>query len=250
MWRPHITGHRQPAVPPMPPPRYVFTPPPPPQEPGLGNLHCSARACNEATALPCEQLDRSGRACPTAWCRSHRAISDGRVLCPLHGGTEVDAESTHPQLAATSWAARQVDAVIAGAVRAVSEDAGQQFVADPIRLLHVGIDRTRTWERMWKSVSHLGISLRVLVAIAEPEPDTVLAKVNGNVVAAVALPAAETRRRSDETGDESDPAIVAFRDAITHAVVAAVTSWDAIERARAADVVHLRGAPQGYDVAI
>ena len=249
MWRPHITGHRQPAVPPTPGPRYVLAPPPPPPELGLVSLHCSARGCGEATGLPCEQLDRSARACPTAWCPSHRVVSEGRVLCPIHACTDADADGAYAQLAAISWAVRQVDAIITGAVQAVSEDAGHQLVADPIRFVLVGIDRARTWERVWKSVSHLGISLRVHVAIADSEPATVVAKVSGNVVAAVALPPEETRRRADETGDESDPAIVAFRDAITHAALAAITSWDAAERARGG-VVNLTGSRERYDVAI
>ena len=245
MWRPHITGQRQPAVPraPISQPRYVLSPAPPVEELQVGNLACSARGCSEPTALACEQLDRRGRACPTAWCHLHRTIDDGRVRCPLHDAANGEAEGACAELAALSWVVRRVDSVVSAAIETVCVGSGQNILTDAVRLLPVGVDRTRMWERGWKAVSHVGISLRVYVAIAESMPYFVIARVNSHVVAAVPMPPEAIRHRSDETGDDSDPEVESFCTALTQPIVTAATSWRAIERARASSVVHLTGTP-------
>jgi hypothetical protein len=147
------------------------------------------------------------------------------------------------ELAALAWVVRRVDSVVSAAIEMVCVGSGQNILTDPVRLLPVGVDRTRMWERGWKAVSHTGIALRVYVAIAESMPYFVMARVNSHVVVAVPIPPETTRLRADETGDDSDAEVESFCAALTQPIVSAATSWRATERARASSVVHLMGTP-------
>jgi hypothetical protein len=151
------------------------------------------------------------------------------------------SDAARERLAVMSWVVRQVDSTIGGAVQSVCDATAQSLIADPVRMLLVGVERTRTWERAWKAASHRGISLRVHVGVEEAAPGFAVARVNSNVVAIVELPSAEARRLSEEGVDSLE--VCAFREALTQRVISAVASWRAIEQARASAVVHLSGAP-------
>ena len=68
-------------------------------------------------------------------------------------------------------------------VARLARDAGQSFVAEPMRLLFRGPARERTWQRAWKVVSSHEVMLRVTVEVDEADPDVVRGCVNTGTVA-------------------------------------------------------------------
>ena len=200
-----------------------------------GTLLCSAPGCRAVTGLSCSFTDRRGHACLTAWCPLHRAVVGDSAYCPSHArllDDEADPliESERPDLEnpvplLVAWAARIVEDDIVGMMRPLCDELRLSFVADPLHLVHAGIDRERTWERGWKLTSHLGIALRVQVAVEEASPETVLAKVNTKVVFSGLPPAARVRDLADAPGVARISQVETFRYAIFEAVAHAVTNW-------------------------
>ena len=222
-----------------------------------GTLLCSAHGCRAVTGLSCSFTDRRGHACLTAWCPLHRAVVGDSAYCPSHArllGDEADplSESERPDLEnpvplLVAWAARAVEDDIVGLMRPLCDAFGLSFVADPLHLVHAGIDRVRTWERGWKLTSHLGIALRVQVAVEEARPGTVLAKVNTKVVFSGLPPAAQVRDLADAPGVARISQVETFRYAIFEAVEHAVISWR--RRQHAAATISLSGTPHSLSKA-
>ena len=188
-----------------------------------GDQFCSARSCKEETGLPCAYIDRRNRRCPTAWCTEHRAVTHDDIYCPTHGrlldGTDngfgftanPDVGNRVPSL--VNWVTRELDADVDAVIHHVAAALGEDVVVEPIRFVLFGVDRTRTWERSWKVVSHFGISLRIAIAVEENQPDLVLGKVNSKITVRLSPPWNEEYPVGEEppNADAGEAALRDFR---------------------------------------
>ena len=203
----------------------------------LGFLPCSGRGCREETGLPCAYVDRRDRCCPTAWCPTHRVVHRGDVYCPVHGlmlGASEDLFTDHHRAdldnivpLVVNWAARELEASVSALMHQICDEYGQTLVADPVRFVLVGVDRIRTWERAWKMCAHVGVTLRLHIAVEESSTGVVLGKVNSKVAVSLPPPPTDLRERAEdptipETGEVRD-----FRAALLDGLTAAVISWRA-----------------------
>lgn len=159
-----------------------------------GNAPCSAAGCTQATAVPCEYIDRRSHRCDTAWCPQHRIVVDSRVFCRRHAGTVSalpggpltgsplpDLDNRAPSL--VSWVAREVDAEIRQLLLSVAhDDDAAQLIVDPVFLIFLGRERKRAWERSWKLVDHRGTTIRVALQVEEDDNATVTIRVGSNLV--------------------------------------------------------------------
>lgn len=161
----------------------------------IGDLACTQPGCGAATGLPCDYVDRRGRACGTAWCPDHRLVIDARVYCRRHAGVVSalpvglasswvpmpDLENRAPSL--VSWVAREVDADVRDLLLGEAGlGDGAQIVTDPVYLVFVGCDRRRAWERAWKVVDRTGWSLRVALVVEECADAEVAVRVSSRIV--------------------------------------------------------------------
>ena len=181
-----------------PEPEVELPPPEPPLSIRPGTKYCSARGCSEETGIDCAYVDRKERTCPTAWCPEHRLVSHEHVYCPTHGrlvdGTSndfgehahVDLDNRVPNLA--SWVAQEMEQEITGMMQRLCDEYHEELVIDPVRFVLVGVERVRTWERAWKMVSPLGVSLRVTLAIDETDPSEIHGRVNSKPVLSLPTP--------------------------------------------------------------
>lgn len=186
-------------------------PDPPSVHSALGTARCDGIGCAATTGIQCAFVDRRGRACPTAWCPSHRAVVDDAVHCCLHAATlsgtrPAYADTLRPDLddrlpALVGWIAGVAEDDVVAALQEICRDRGEVVVADPVRRLLLGTLREPTWERAWKTCSADGVGARVAIAVDEAEPDDVLAKVNHQVVARLSTP-------RDHKGEEPSAEVV------------------------------------------
>jgi len=233
IWSRHDAG-----VPPPEPPDPDLEPPapgPPPLLVALGVLACSGRGCPEQTGLPCAFVDRRDRHCPTAWCPSHRVVLHDALYCPTHGMALGATEDTHaehhpwdlenrvPLL--VNWVSRELEGSIRELMERTAADYGQLVVADPVRFVLVGVDRVRTWERAWKMCSHIGVSLRVHVAVEEARPATVIGRVNSQPVVEVPPPADDLQQRAEDPSQPPTAEVRDFRERIVAGIAAEVAAW-------------------------
>jgi hypothetical protein len=191
-----------------------------PDEPGapsafiaLGTSPCHGMGCSAGTGIACAYVDRRERPCPTAWCPSHRAVFEDGVYCPLHAATmrglQCDfGDSPHPDVgnsvpALVAWVSATAEDDVVDTMQSICNDRGEVLVSDPVRRVLLGHERTRTWERAWKTCSKLGVSARVAIAVEEARPRDVLAKVNSRVVAQVRAPL-------EDIGTEPQPEVIEF----------------------------------------
>jgi hypothetical protein len=196
----------------------------------LGTRQCDALGCTAKTGIPCCYVDRRSRACPTAWCPSHRAVVGDAVYCVLHGasvgglqpdyGDVTKPEVDDPVPAMVTQVSKLVGDDIVAALREICTDRGEILVSDPVRRVFVGIERESSWERSWKVCSVVGISVRVSVAIFEADPQTLLARVNSTVVAT--LPAPERVLGAEPQPEEAEDLV---RELVTP-VAAALAEWE------------------------
>ena len=191
--------------------------PKPPDPPSafiaLGVAPCFGMGCSAVTGVACAYVDRRERPCPTAWCPSHRAVFEDRVYCPLHAATmrglQCDfGDSPHPDVgnsvpALVAWVSATAEDDVVDTMQSICNDRGEVLVSDAVRRVLLGHERTRTWERAWKTCSKLGVSARVAIAVEEARPQDVLAKVNSKVVAQVRAPL-------EDIGTEPKPDVVEF----------------------------------------
>jgi hypothetical protein len=192
------------------------TDPGPPDPPGvhvaLGSEQCNGMGCAARTGLPCAYVDRRGRACPTAWCPSHRLVFQDAVYCTLHG-TAVSGmhseygEAAHPDLdnplpAMITWISRAAEDDIVDILQGICRDRGEVLVGDPVRMVLLGTPRRPTWERAWKTCSSVGVGARVAIAVEEEQPREALIKVNSQVIARLTAP------EDDDLAAEPTPEVV------------------------------------------
>jgi hypothetical protein len=164
----------------------------------IGDTYCSARGCTAQTGVYCAYIDRRERPCPTAWCPEHRHVTHDAVFCSIHAGlvdgtTTMFGDTAHPDLenqtpALVNWVAREMQEDIQAMVESIATELDETVVVDPVRFILFGVDRVRTWDRSWKTVTIAGHSLRVAVAVEERRPDVVLGKVNSKNVVDVPAP--------------------------------------------------------------
>lgn len=215
----------------------ALTPPPVDIQAERGSEFCSARACIEETGFACAYRDRRDRRCPTAWCPEHRRVVAGAVYCPRHGrhvdGTHSEFGSSNqpdlgnPAPALATWVAREMDDDIRAMMEAISSEYRQVLVVDPVRFVLVGVGRVRTWERAWKVCAHIGVSLRVAIAIEESQPQVVHGRVNSRSVVELSVPPAE-----ELDALEPPQAAAAFRDlhaTLFLSIARAVDRWRSAE---------------------
>ena len=167
-----------------------------------GTDFCSARGCRETTGVACQLIDRHGRACPTAWCPEHRSVLEHGVLCPSHAALLEAVRDPLSELVMPDVGNRipnmlinlvhQVDADLTSLARDYAERNGQTVVIEPVRFSLVGVTRTRTWERAWKGAAHLGVTLRMAVAIEEAAPKQVSVRLNSKPLVSLRLPSYDT----------------------------------------------------------
>jgi hypothetical protein len=204
-----------------------------------GILACSARGCAAHTGIACAYVDRRQRRCPTAWCPQHRVVWHTTVYCPVHAGTmgttesqfdgmyRPDVENFVPML--VNWVAREMEQPVSDMMGAVCAEYRQSVVSDPVRFVLVGVERVRTWERAWKMCSHVGVSLRVHIAVEEQHPNVVVGKVNSVVVVSVPPPDGELQELSEDPAIHDLPEVRAFREQLLAGMRVAVDAWRARE---------------------
>jgi hypothetical protein len=163
-----------------------------------GDSYCSARGCSAQTGVDCAYIDRRDRQCPTAWCPEHRHVTHDGIYCPIHTGlvdgtTTMFGDTAHPDFenrspALVNWVAREMQDDIGGIVESIADELGETLVVDPVRFILFGVDRVRTWDRSWKTVTITGHSLRIAVAVEERRPGIVLGRVNSHNIVEVQAP--------------------------------------------------------------
>ncbi len=164
----------------------------------LGASQCDGMGCSARTGIACAYVDRRERPCPTTWCPSHRAVFEDAVYCPLHAATmrglQCDfGDFPHPDVgnrvpALVAWVSATAEDDVVATMQSICRDRGEVLVSDPVRRVFLGQERTRTWERAWKTCSKVGVSARVAIAVEEALPEDVLGKVNSRVVAHIRAP--------------------------------------------------------------
>ncbi len=183
---------------------------------------CSARSCPSVSAIQCGAFDEHGRHCPTAWCSEHGYIRDGGVFCPEHAGFAADDPRSVMPFAArvASLVAREMEEQLMATLEIAAADTGEQVEREPVHFVFFGVGRTRTWERGWKLSSHLGVSVRITLAVEERDAGAVLARVNSRTVARVLLPdiTGEAGSLHVKRADE----LPNFRSALMQALVAGI----------------------------
>ncbi len=206
-----------------------------------GDQYCSARGCKEETGLSCEYLDRRDRPCPTAWCSEHRHVVNGHVYCPAHAGYVEGTESefgahVHPDVenrvpALVNWVTRELDADVLTMFEPLVPVYGDTMVIDPIRFVLFGVERIRTWERSWKMCSHIGVDLRVALAVEEGRPDTILGKVNSHIIVSTPAPWNDEYQYGamPATPEEAEAAKNHMRMTLLRGLYDAVQDWAAHE---------------------
>lgn len=164
----------------------------------LGKLPCTESHCGANTGVACEYVDRRNRHCHTAWCPNHRLVIDGKVYCRRHAGVITalpetadlalpDLENRAPSL--VNWVARDIDSEVCRMLLAeLDESSGAQLVTDPVRLIFVGPERARAWERSWKLAVHTGLAIRVSLQVFENADSEIDVRVNSNSVDRLAPP--------------------------------------------------------------
>jgi hypothetical protein len=207
-----------------------------------GTDFCSARGCKEETGVPCSYLDRRQRRCPTAWCVEHRVITHNDVFCPSHATliqdtdngfgltANPDMENRVPML--VNWVTRELDTELRGMVEHVAREMKEAVVVEPMRFVLFGVERTRTWERSWKVVSHHGVSLRVAVAVEEARPNAVLGKMNSKIAVTLPPPWNEEYPFGDRpaTEEEVDEQLATFKRTLFMGLARPVDEWLATQR--------------------
>lgn len=206
-----------------------------------GGRFCSARGCEAETGIDCSYLDRRDRQCPTAWCPEHRKVVKQKVYCPSHASYMTGTASefgvhVHPDVenrvpALVNWVTREVDDDMIGIIEPLLAVYSDRMVIDPIRFVLFGVERTKTWERAWKMCSHIGMDLRVAVAVEEGRPDTILAKVNSRIIAAAPAPWNEEYPYGKEPASQEQAELEkqAMRRSLIEGIKAAVAAWTASE---------------------
>ena len=75
----------------------------------------------------------------------------------------------------------------AGDIEALVGRAGaalrQRMVSEPAHRIFIGFERQPGWERSWRIVDHLGITLRVAVSVGEEDPRQLVGKIDSSIVA-------------------------------------------------------------------
>jgi hypothetical protein len=186
-------------------------PPPPSAYVARGSAQCHGMGCSARTGIACAYVDRRGRACPTAWCPSHRSVVDDTVYCSLHAATlsamrSEYGDTAHPDLdnrlpAMIAWISQAAEDDIVAILQGICRDRDEVLVSDPVRRVLLGTRRQPTWERAWKTCSAVGVGARVAIAVEEAQPSDVLIKVNTQVIARLTAPA-------DHLGVEPAPEVV------------------------------------------
>jgi len=162
--------------------------------------------------VACSYRDRRGRACPTAWCPTHRAPLAGPVLCRRHAGIVTalgasgalppDLETRAPSL--LEWVSRGVDVGIAAALNVVADPQLEQLVTVPGRLIFLGVERHRAWERAWQLAAHTGLTRRVSLVVEEADDSQVVIRVGQTIAGRLTPPWIEQRRRGESVSPEED----------------------------------------------
>ena len=202
-----------------------------------GDQYCSARGCSEQSGVACAYIDRRERSCPTAWCAEHRQVTHDQIYCPMHArlldGTHNDfSDSTHPDLenrapAVVNWAAREMQEDVDSIVEGIARDLEETLVVDPVRFVLFGVERVRTWDRSWKTVTIHGHSFRAAIAVEEARPDVILGKVNSQVVVRIPAPWHPDHMIGIEpaTPEEMDRQIADFRRRMFFALAREAEAW-------------------------
>jgi len=202
-----------------------------------GESYCSARGCNAQTGIECAYIDRRDRQCPTAWCPQHRHVTHDAIFCPIHAGlvdgtTTVFGDTAHPDLdnrtpALVNWVAREMHDDIGGMVESIAEELEETLVIDPVRFILFGVERVRTWDRSWKTVTITGHSLRVAVAVEERRPGIVLGRVNSHNIVEVPAPWHEEHLVGVEPASaaESEEQVARFHRELFSAIARATEEW-------------------------
>lgn len=191
-------------------------PPPSTAASALGTLPCSDHDCDAVTGLSCVYVDRRGRSCGTAWCPVHRAVAGDTVYCRRHvriaealSGLNVpppDIDNRAPSL--VEWVADDIEADLVHTLTRIGgeREADLSLVPDPLRLVFIGGDRQRAWQRAWKLDRHTGIAYEVQLLVAEDADTEVVVSINHNIVARITPPWIERSRQTGELGADEDAA--------------------------------------------
>lgn len=185
----------------------------------IGTLPCSERGCTATTGEACAYIDRRSRPCRTAWCPDHQSVVGGSVYCRRHAGVigALSVAATDPSTAMTmpdlenrapslvNWVSRDVEQTIqetvSGYKAALRTD---QLMSEALRLVHLGPERARVWERAWKLVDHTGWSLRVALEVDEQSDTEIGVRVGRNIVARLTPPWIAARQRGEQLSPEED----------------------------------------------
>jgi hypothetical protein len=167
-------------------------------DPLVGNQPCSALRCSSLRGRRCAYVDRRGRRCQTAWCPADRAVVKGQVYCALHARAVEGLEwefgtASHPDLDSRTvpiiqWIASAVADEVIATLNVFCALHGEMLVAEPVRRHFNPIERSRVWEKQWKTLSPTSVSLRVSVASDEARPTEIHIQVNGHDVNVVPPP--------------------------------------------------------------
>lgn len=176
-----------------------------------GTLPCASPGCEAHTGIACAYVDRRGQQCATAWCGDHAVVLGSEVLCRRHASVRVvlsaadgphipDVDSRAASL--LQWVTTEVGDGIIRLLGALDQSMSVQV--DPPRLVFIGRDRVRAWERGWKLGDHTGVHFWVALAVEEVHDDEVVIRVNGAEVDRMVPPWIEARRRHEHVEDTAD----------------------------------------------
>lgn len=188
---------------------------------GSTRVMCASVSCANTHTVQCSYIDRHGVACETRWCRQHIQLDGQVAYCPAHivSVQPPMRPSEHKVGAVVDWMARAIDDDVVAMMRPAVAVLDEIVLSEPVRFAAIGINRVRTWERMWKSYSDAGVGCRVSIAIEDQDRDTTHVRFNGTTVVTMMTPWGPAQAFAPE--EVSDRLVAA----VLHPLTVALDVW-------------------------
>jgi hypothetical protein len=131
------------------------------------------------------------------FCRRHATIM--RPLGAIADSHLPNVDNRAPAL--TQWIADRIDEPITRLLEICRRD-DETFSAEPLGFVFAARDGLHRWERSWKLVSHIGVSLKVVVEADEERDGLVCVRVGQSVATRVVPPWIDRRAEGDEVSPD------------------------------------------------
>ena len=172
---------------------------------------CRWEGCDAAQVAGCSYVDRRHRPCATTWCIDHIDRVGSVHVCRRHAtvlralGDAVergmpDLETRAPSL--VTWVSRDLGEPVSRFLQDLAPNA--RLSSEPPRLVTIGRERVRTWQKSWGIVDHTGFLHRVDLQVEEEHDDELVARLDGAVIGRAVPPWITARREGRQLSAEED----------------------------------------------